>query len=184
MKVLLAASEVAPIIKMGGLGDVIGALPKALEKISVNVDVIVPFFPSAKTEGLQLYKSFDLHVPFANKNNVVEVFKTKLPDSNVDLYLLKNEEYFVAGGSNFFANNMTETQMFAFFDKAVVEYVKSSLNTYDIIHCNDWHTGLVTTMLKDELGNERPRTLFTIHNLNYQGIGGPALLRDTGIVPG
>ncbi|AHB40495.1 MAG: Glycogen synthase [candidate division WWE3 bacterium GW2011_GWE2_43_18] len=184
MKVLLAASEVAPIIKIGGLGDVIGALPKALEKISVNVDVIAPFFPSAKTEGLQLYKSFDLHVPFANKNNVVEVFKTKLPNSNVDLYLLKNEEYFVAGGSSFFANNITETQMFAFFDKAVVEYVKSSLNTYGIVHCNDWHTGLVTTMLKDELGNERPRTLFTIHNLNYQGIGGPALLRDTGIVPG
>lgn len=184
MKVLLAASEVAPIIKIGGLGDVIGALPKALEKISVNVDVIAPFFPSAKIEGLQLYKSFDLHVPFANKNNVVEVFKTKLPNSNVDLYLLKNEEYFVAGGSSFFANNITETQMFAFFDKAVVEYVKSSLNTYDIVHCNDWHTGLVTTMLKDELGNERPRTLFTIHNLNYQGIGGPALLRDTGIVPG
>lgn len=184
MKILLAASEVAPIIKIGGLGDVIGALPKALEKISVNVDVIAPFFPSAKIEGLQLYKSFDLHVPFANKNNVVEVFKTKLPNSNVDLYLLKNEEYFVAGGSSFFANNITETQMFAFFDKAVVEYVKSSLNTYDIVHCNDWHTGLVTTMLKDELGNERPRTLFTIHNLNYQGIGGPALLRDTGIIPG
>ncbi len=183
MKVLLAASEVAPVIKIGGLGDVIGALPKALEKISVNVDVIVPFFPSAKIEGLQLYKSFDLYVPFANKNNVVEVFKTKLPDSNVDLYLLKNEEYFV-GGSNFFANNLTETEMFAFFDRAVVEYVNSSFNTYDIIHCNDWHTGLVTAMLKDELGNERPRTLFTIHNLNYQGTGSPALLKDTGIVPG
>ena len=93
MKVLLAASEVAPVIKIGGLGDVIGALPKALEKISVNVDVIVPFFPSAKIEGLQLYKSFDLHVPFANKNNVVEVFKTKLPDSNVDLYLLKIDNH-------------------------------------------------------------------------------------------
>ena len=184
MKVLLAASEVAPVIKIGGLGDVIGALPKALEKISVNVDVIVPFFPSAKIEKLELYKSFDLHVPFANKNNVVEVFKTKLPESNVDLYLLKNEEYFVSGGSNFFANNVSETQMFAFFNKSVVEYVKSSFNTYDIVHCNDWHTGLITEMLKDELGNERPRTLFTIHNLNYQGIGGPALLRDTGIVPG
>jgi len=184
MKVLLAASEVAPVIKIGGLGDVIGALPKALEKISVNVDVIVPFFPSAKIENLQLYKSFDLHVPFANKNNVVEVFKTKLPDSNVDLYLLKNEEFFVAGGSNFFANNVTETQMFAFFNKAIVEYVKSSFNTYDIVHCNDWHTGLVTGLLNDELGSERPRTLFTIHNLNYQGIGNPALLRDTGIVPG
>ncbi|KKS31001.1 hypothetical protein A2380_02200 [candidate division WWE3 bacterium RIFOXYB1_FULL_43_24] len=183
MKVLLVASEVAPVIKIGGLGDVIGALPKALEKISVNVDVIVPFFPSVNTEGLELYKTFDLHVPFANESNIVEVFKTKLPGSNVDLYLLKNAKYFV-GGSNFFANNITETQMFAFFNKAVVEYVKSSFNTYDIVHCNDWHTGLVTAMLKDELGSERPRTLFTIHNLNYQGIGGPALLRDTGIVPG
>lgn len=184
MKVLIAAAEVAPIIKIGGLGDVIGALPKALEKISVNVDVIIPFFPNAKTDGLQLFKSFDLHVPFADKSNTVEVFKTKLPNSNVDLYLLKNAEYFVTGGSNFFANNVTETQMFAFFNKAVVEYVKYALNTYDVVHCNDWHTGLVTAFLKEELGSERPKTLFTIHNLNYQGIGNPTLLKDTGIVPG
>lgn len=184
MKVLIAAAEVAPIIKIGGLGDVIGALPKALEKISVNADVIIPFFPNAKTDGLQLFKSFDLHVPFADKTNTVEVFKTKLPDSNVDLYLLKNAEYFVTGGSNFFANNVTETQMFAFFNKAVGDYVKYALNTYDVVHCNDWHTGLVTAFLKEELGNERPKTLFTIHNLNYQGIGDPALLRDTGIIPG
>ncbi len=184
MKVLLAASEVAPVIKIGGLGDVIGALPKALEKVSVNQDVIVPFFPSAKVQNLDIYKTIDLHVPYANQNNLVEVFKTKLPNSNVDLYLLKNVDYFVEGGSNFFANNIAETEMFAFFNRAVVEYVKSALNTYDIVHCNDWHTGLVTHLLKDELGSERPRTLFTIHNLNYQGVGNQVLLKNTGIVPG
>lgn len=184
MKVLLAASEVAPIIKIGGLGDVIGALPKALEKVSVNQDVIVPFFPSANPQNLSIYKSIDLHVPHAHQNNVVEVFKTKLPNSNVDLYLLKNTDYFVEGGSHFFANTVAETEMFVFFDRAVVEYVKSALNTYDVVHCNDWHTGLVTHFLADELGTERPRTLFTIHNLNYQGIGNQVLLKNTGIVPG
>lgn len=184
MKVLLAASEVAPVIKIGGLGDVVGALPKALEKEGVNVDVIVPYFPTAKVDNLNIYKSFDLHVPFAGKNNVVEVYKTKLPESNVDLYMLKNDDYFSKGGSNFFANNVGETEIFAFFNKAIVEYVKSSFNTYDIIHCNDWHTGLVNHMLDDELGNERPKTLFTIHNLSYQGIGDSLLLMNTGLVPG
>jgi len=184
MKVLLAASEVAPVIKIGGLGDVIGALPKALEKISVNEDVIVPFFPFAKIQNLDIYKSIDLHVPYANRDNLVEVFKAKLPNSNVDLYLLKNSDYFLEGGSNFFANSIAETEMFAFFNRAVVEYVKSALNTYDIVHCNDWHTGLITHLLEDELGAERPRTLFTIHNLNYQGVGNQFLLKNTGIVPG
>lgn len=184
MKILLCCSEVAPIIKIGGLGDVAGALPKALEKISVNMDVIVPYFPSAKTQDLSIYKTFEIYVPFGGKDNTVSVYKTKLPGSNVDVYLLQNAEYFATGGVGFFDNSPSETQSFAFFDRAVVEFVKSSLNTYDIVHCNDWHTGLITHLLEDELGKERPRTLFTIHNLNYQGIGDSILLRDTGIIPG
>ena len=115
MKVLLAASEVAPIIKIGGLGDVVGSLPKALEKLGVSVDVIVPFFPSAKVEDISLYKSMDLNVPFNDSTVSVEVFKTKLPDSDVDVILLKNAQYFSTGGTNFFARSITETEMFAFF---------------------------------------------------------------------
>ena len=184
MKVLLAASEVAPIIKIGGLGDVIGSLPKALENIGVNADVVVPFYPTAKTENLKLYKSMDLNVPFDNASHVVEIFKTKLPGSNVDVLLLKNARYFSIGGASAFLNDESETEMFAFFGKAVVEYVKSQFNTYDIIHCHDWHTGFVTHLLQEELHQERPATVFTIHNLFYQGTSSPDLVREAGISPG
>ena len=184
MKVLIAASEVAPIVKLGGLGDVIGSLPKALEKVGVNADVVVPFFDNAKLDGRDVYKSLDLNIPFGGENNQVEVYKTKLPGTNVDVFLLKNYKYFSKGGREAFANNISETEMFTFFDMAVVEYVKSEFNTYDLVHCNDWHTGLITHLLNDELGLERPATLFTIHNLLYQGKGGVDLVKDVGIYPG
>jgi starch synthase len=74
--------------------------------------------------------------------------------------------------------------MFSFFSRSVVEFVKTEFNTYDIVHCNDWHTGLITHLLESELGQERPRTLFTIHNLMYQGVGEPDLAREVGITPG
>lgn len=184
MKVLIAASEVAPIVKLGGLGDVIGSLPKALEKIGVNIDVIVPYYDTAKVQGLAIYKSMDLEVPFAGESYRVEVFKTKLPETNVDVLLLRNSKYFSTGGKDAFANKPTETEMFTFFDRAVVEYIKSEFNTYDLIHCNDWHTGLITHLLENEMGPERPATLFTVHNLLYQGIGGKQLVKDAGILPG
>lgn len=184
MKILLAASEVAPIIKIGGLGDVVGSLPLALEKIGVDVDVIVPFYPIAKTEGLKIYKGIDLEIPFGGKTEVVTVYKTKLTDSDVDVILLQNANYFRLGGKSAFADDISETEMFVFFDRAVVEFIKSKYNTYDLIHCNDWHTGLITHLLTDEIGKTRPATLLTVHNLSYQGVGDEDLLQDVGIVPG
>ncbi len=176
MKVLLVASEVSPIVKLGGLGDVIGALPKALQEIGVNIDVIVPFYPSVKTENLNMYKSLDLNVPFGGAVYPVGVFRTKLVGSDVDAFLLQNSHFFAKGGKDAFANNIGETEMFIFFNRAVVEFVKSQFNTYDLIHCNDWHTGLITHLLKDEIGDTRPATLFTIHNILYQGVGDSSLV--------
>ena len=161
MKILLVASEVAPIVKLGGLGDVIGSLPKALEKIGVNADVIVPFYPKAKVEGLKVYKSMEINVPFDNSNHLVELFKTKLPGSNVDVLLLKNAEYF--------SENKDETEVFTFFDKAVVEYIKTQFNTYDLVHCHDWHTGLITHLLQEELHQERPATRVSYRSRPYGG---------------
>ncbi|OGC45308.1 hypothetical protein A2V49_02075 [candidate division WWE3 bacterium RBG_19FT_COMBO_34_6] len=184
MKVLLAASEVAPIIKLGGLGDVLGSLPKALEKIGVDADVIVPYYPSAKIEKIEIYKTIELLVPFNGEVNQVDVYKAKLPGSNVDVLMLRSLKYFGIGGASAFLNNPSETEMYAFFAKAVVEYIKASFNTYDIIHCHDWHTGLLTHLLKEELGMERPATLFTIHNLFYQGKSNPVLVKEVGIAPG
>lgn len=183
MHVLIAASEVAPIIKLGGLGDVIGSLPKALEDIDVNADVIVPFFPKAKVENLKIYKSHELEVPFANDSHTVEIHKTKLPASNVDVFLVKSN-MFAGGGEDAFAGTMSETEMFSFFDRCVVEFIKSGFNTYDLVHCNDWHTGLITHTLSDELTVNRPATLHTIHNLSYQGEASERLVQEMGFVPG
>lgn len=188
MKVLLVASEVAPLIKFGGLGDVIGSLPKALEQLNVNIDVIVPFYPFAKLENSKVYKSIELQVPFDNENHTVEVFKTKLPGSNVDVLLLKNERFFNISKVNPVppaqaGKQISEMEMYTFFSRAVVEYVKSQFNTYDVVHCNDWHTGLIVHLLEEEL-EPRPMTLFTVHNLLYQGISGVDIIREAGLVPG
>lgn len=184
MKILLAASEVAPIIKLGGLGDVIGSLPKALEQLGVDADVIVPFFSTANISGIKIYRTIELHVPFGNDSRLVEIYKTKLPGSNVDVHLLKNEDYFHLGGESAFLNNIKEAEMFSFFSKAVVEYIKARFNTYDLVHCHDWHTGLITHLLVDELGKERPATVFTIHNLFYQGLADEGVVKEAGIAPG
>ncbi len=184
MKILIAASEVAPIVKIGGLADVVGSLPKALEKIGVDADVIIPYFPSANLSTFRVFKSIDIQVPFAESSVAVSVYKTRLPNSNVDVFLLKNDHYFGSGGKQAFLNTVSETETFTFFAKAVVEYIKTALNTYDLVHCNDWHTGLITHLLEDELGLERPATLFTVHNLLYQGIGGEEIIKDAGITPG
>ncbi|NMB69778.1 glycogen/starch synthase, partial [candidate division WWE3 bacterium] len=169
MKVLLAASEVAPIIKLGGLGDVAGSLPKALSKLNINIDVIAPYFSFANMAGLNAYKGIDLNIAYNGKNNLVEVWNTKLPGSDVDVLLLRNSDYFSGYGGKG-TTNVSENDTFSFFDTAVVAYIKSKFNTYDLIHCNDWHTGLITALLSEELGSTRPATLYTIHNLMYQGI--------------
>lgn len=183
LKVLLCGSEVAPVIKLGGLGDVLGSLPKSLENIGVDADVVAPFFPSAKIEGLKLYKSRDLLAPFSGVNQRVEVWATKLPASNVDLYMLKNDDFFGGVGKSAFLGNLSETQAFSFFSRCVVELVKSRFNTYDVVHCNDWHTGLVTHLLQDELGISRPATIMTIHNISYQGLGDTFVAREAGLDP-
>lgn len=183
LKVLICASEVAPIIKLGGLGDVVGALPKALEMLGVDADVATPFFPSANVENLKVYKSRELPVVYNGELNTVGVYATKLPKSNVDLYMLKSDKYFGSMGKEAFLNKPSETQAFSFFSRCIAELIKSRFNTYDLIHCNDWHTGLVTHILEDEFAMDRPATIMTIHNLSYQGIGDSSVVKNLGLDP-
>lgn len=183
LKVLICASEVWPIIKLGGLGDVIGSLPKFLEKIGVEADVVVPFFPSAKLEGFKCYKSLSFQINYKKENFLVDVWATKLPNSSVDVFLLKNDMFFGDYGKEAFLNNIGETQCFSFFSKCIVELIKSRFNVYDVVHCNDWHTGLVPHLLVEELKSFRPATIMTIHNLSYQGLGDESLIYDVGLNP-
>ncbi len=177
MKILFVTSEVAPFRKFGGLGDFSASLPKALEKIGVNVDIILPYYSDIKLQNLKSYKSLELLVSYNNKSYPVEIYKTKLPESNVDVLLLKSD-------FEFSGDLLAETEYFAFYDKCVVSYVESQYNTYDIIHCNDWHTGFITHLLQDSVGHERPKTLVSIHNIGYQGLGSVEIVKEMGIRPG
>ncbi len=184
MRVLMPASEVSPLIKIGGLGDVVGSLPKALEALGVNVDVAVPLYAGVNTKGIKLHKSFELEVPYGGNSHSVTVYRTKLPRSSVDVFLFNSKEYFSDLGKSAFLNNIHETEAFSFFNKVVVAFIKAGFNTYDIVHCNDWHTGLIPLFLKDEFPDNPPKVLFTIHNLMYQGRGSTDILKNADIIPG
>lgn len=181
MKVLFACSEASPIVKVGGLGDVAGALPKALENLGVDVDVIIPFYSVIDQAKFKIIKQLTIEVPYANATHNVDVYKTKLPNSNVDVFLLGDRRYLSDGGSQAFTSLKDEIERFSFFDRSVVEFIKAQFNVYDLVHCNDWHTGVITHLLEEEIGDERPATLFTIHNVSYQGQWSLELVQELGL---
>ncbi|MCX6783651.1 MAG: glycogen/starch synthase [candidate division WWE3 bacterium] len=165
MKVLLAASECAPFIKVGGLGDVIGALPKALLSLGVEVAVVIPLYKSLVDTVTTKREEFS--VRFNNKEESVTVYVSKIPESQVPIFFLQNETYLSNGGVYFdksaFASSQEEISRFAFFSKAVAQFCDSLQP--DLVHCNDWHTALIPYFLKDK----HVPTILTIHNLANQG---------------
>lgn len=169
MKILYAASEAAPFIKVGGLGDVAGALPKALCRAGDDVRVILPYY-SAIPQNLKeqcVYKSnFFFHNAW--RNQYCGIFEAKV--DGVTYYLLDNEYYF----------NRTQTygefddgERFAFFSRAILECLPHIDFYPEVLHCNDWHTGLVPVLLdtqfRDRPGYGGIRTVYTIHNIEFQG---------------
>ena len=179
MKVLFAASEVAPIVKMGGLGDVIGALPKALSKLHIDCDVIVPFYTTVDVQKYSFYKHLELPVAYGGKTYIAVVYRTKLPDSDVDVFLIKLDDFFDVK-KGYIVN---EVVPYSFFCRAVVAFIKEGFNTYDIIHAHDWHTGMLPHLLTDELKDSKPPVLFTIHNISYQGNTEMTILKDMDVDP-
>jgi len=190
MKVVFLASECAPIAKVGGLGDVAGALPKALKKMGIDICVCMPFYKAIDHEAYSpLLVKRSLVVPFEDKEREVDVYKTELPNSKVPVYLFKNE-YFLSGGGVYFSKSAfceshREVQRFAFFSKAVLEYFRAEKEPVDVFHCNDWHTAtvplLMKTLYKDDPVLKNAATVYTIHNLGNQGISELMLLDELGI---
>ncbi len=177
MKVLYCASEVAPLIKVGGLGDVAGSLPKALAKLGVEMKIMVPRYEDVKIPGSQEVKVADLVVPFADQAEQVFVWQVNLPKTTIPVLLLENNRYLSKDGHQAFTGATSEVTRFAFFSKAIVEYVTKS--RFDLIHLNDWHTSLVPLLWSGSCSssaNHLP-SLLTIHNLSYQGIAPVNLLQ-------
>jgi len=168
MKILFAAAECAPFAKVGGLADVVGSLPKALKTLNINISVILPYYQSIVIDKKksELIKK-NIKISFEGKEEFFDLWKTNLPDSDVPLYLVKNDEYFKGDVYSFkspvFSPQEFEGVRFFFFMKAI-EKISKDMN-FDIIHCHDWHTSLVPFLLKKKI-----KTIFTIHNIAYQGI--------------
>lgn len=169
-KILFVTSEAHPMIKTGGLADVSGSLPKALAELAQDVRLIMPNYQAIKTYGDVRFVC-SLRVD----NRQVNLLETQMPDSQVTVWLVDYPEFFnrpgnpyVDGQGNPWADN---ADRFALFCRIAVEVAmdRAYLDWRpDIVHCNDWQSGLVPALLSLEPG--RPASVFTIHNLAYQGL--------------
>ena len=171
MKVLFAASECVPFIKTGGLADVVGSLPVALQKLGVDARVILPKYRIMDEywkNRMEYVCSFD--VLFGWAHAYCGVLKTV--DNGVTYYFIDNEDFFSV--DNIYGDGQAEGYRFAFFCRAVLEALPRIGFVPDVLHCNDWQTGLIPPLLRTQYGWSedycRIRTVFSIHNLKYQGI--------------
>ncbi|MBK7597395.1 MAG: glycogen synthase [Acidobacteria bacterium] len=187
MRIILASSEVVPYSKTGGLADVAGALPKALSRIGCDAAVITPKYTGmgkrhgdvvSHETGELLFS--DLRVPFADGVRYAAVWRDYL--DGVPVYFIDNAEYF--GHGYIYGSGNFDVERFAFFSRAVLELCKRIGGPPDILHCNDWQTGLIPAYLASAYAGDpfywRTATFFTIHNLAYQGHFDPNLLPKFG----
>lgn len=170
MKVLYVASEAVPFAKTGGLADVAGSLPKALQNDDVDVRVIMPKFGKIDKKYVDAMEHvYDGEIPVAWRNKYVGLDKYVM--DNVTYYFVDNQEYFNREG---FYGYDDDAERFSFFCRAVLNLLPAMDFWPDVIHTNDWHAGLVNVFLKLEHNDDERyrdiRTLYTIHNLKYQGV--------------
>ena len=167
MNILFAASEASPFVKTGGLGDVMGALPAQLSGNN-NICVFLPFYGVLKhSHGLGCEFVCSFNVPLGWRNCYAGLFKKQI--DRVCYYFIDNEYYF---NRNCYGYN-DDGERFAFFSKAVLEALSYIDFAPDIIHCNDWQTGYIPLFLKAHYSHldkyKGIKTVFTIHNIEYQG---------------
>ncbi len=187
MRVILASSEVVPYSKTGGLGDVAGALPKALARAGCDINIVTPRYTGfgkrhgdvvAHETGEMFFD--DLHVPFAGSVKYASVWRDYL--DGVPVYFIDSAEYF--GHGYIYGSGNFDVERFAFFSRAALELARRIGGSPDIVHCNDWQTGFIpaylTTVYASDPFFARTATLFTIHNLAYQGFFDPNLLPKFG----
>ncbi|MBS4215268.1 glycogen synthase GlgA [Neobacillus rhizophilus] len=178
MKVLFAVSECGPFAKSGGLADVAGSLPKELKSLGTDVRVILPKYGTISDEykkRMKKIKEFSVSVGWRKQYCGIE----ELVHQGVTFYFVDNEYYFKREG---FYGYYDDGERFAFFNRAVLEVIEG-LNFYpDVLHCHDWHTAMIPYLLRKEYykktGYGQIKTVFTIHNLQFQGIFSKEVLRD------
>lgn len=198
MKVLIVASECSPLVKVGGVADVVGSLPIALKSLDMDVRVVIPFYKTlidkinnSDQSILEVKKSADFEIKWGPKTLKCDIFETKIPYTNIPVYLVHNEELISNGGVYFSPETMASPEMelerFALFSKVVANFfgLQNKVFLPDVIHCNDWHTGMIPQILRN-MGRftKLPKvikTVFSIHNLAYQGFSNTDVASKLGL---
>ena len=168
--ILMVSSEAVPYIKTGGLADVAGSLPRYMNKAEYDVRVILPKYACMDSKFLpELRFVCHFYVNLSWRKQYVGIFKSEY--KGITYYFVDNEFYFA--GNNPYNNIFEDVEKFAFFSKAVLAALPYIDFMPDVIHCNDWQTGLVPVFLKAEFCKDSYyagiKTVFTIHNMKFQG---------------
>ncbi|HBR03902.1 MAG TPA: glycogen synthase GlgA [Ruminiclostridium sp.] len=181
MKVWLASAEAAPFAKTGGLADVAGSLPKALKDLEIDIRVVMPKYSQIDSEFVsRMVFLGQLQVELGWRKQYCGVFH--LEYEGIDFYFIDNEYYFFRPEGYYGLSD--DGERFSFFCRAILEALPVIGFQPDIIHLNDWQTGMVSLLLDDDYRRRKDgfyknmHTLFTIHNLKYQGVFQKNVLKD------
>ena len=183
MKVLFCTSEARPFAASGGLADVAGSLPKALRTRLIGCRVVMPLYDVVPQELRdEMHFVTSISVPVAWRRQYCGIFEAKV--DGVTYYLLDNQYYFKRGR---LYGHYDDAERFAFFSRAVLEMLPVIDFKPDILHCNDWETGLIPVYYHLFYANtdwyQGIKTLYTIHNIEYQGQYGYEILEDVFGIP-
>lgn len=178
MNVLFVSSEASPFAKSGGLGDVIGALPKELHKKGINAKVVIPLYKETKDKFMKKLKLLNvITVSLSWRNQYCGILKTEY--GGVEYYFIDNEYYFYRDG---YYGHFDDAERFAFFSKAALDILPHIDFKPDIIHCNDWQSAMsivyLKTIYRTNLFYRDIKSVFTIHNIEYQGKFNPYIRGD------
>ncbi len=188
LKILFATAEVAPLMSTGGLADVAAALPKALHKAGHDVRLILPFYQKLP----RLPESCRRNMCLAHLGTHTAygcLWETTLPDSEIPLYLVEHENYFgrmapYGDGNHEYGDN---AERFCFFSHAALDGIAGTGWKPDVVHCHDWPTAPMPLSLKTTFANHPVwagvPSVYTIHNLAYQGRYGAEKMASTGFGP-
>ena len=177
LSVLIVGAECAPFAKVGGLADVIGALPVELNRQGVDARVMIPLHKKIKEkyfEKMQTLAKFYVNLGWRKQYAGILTMQFR----GVTFYFVDSEYYF---GTEIYRGGEAEGEQYSFFSRAVLESLSLIDFIPDVIHCNDWHTGIIPMLIKTQYRG-RPqggiKTLYTIHNLAYQGKFSQGFIQD------
>jgi starch synthase len=181
LHVVMVAGEAVPFAKVGGLGDVVGSLPLALEKLGVSVTVVIPRHSVIDLQkfGFEPYPvPGEGRVQLGLESIPFDLHRGRMPNSSIDVFLIGNDRFFDRPG--IYVHPATakdypdQADRWIFFQRAVMEIFKNAWPVPDILHCHDHQAGLIPAYLRRLYRSDRAfvktRSMFTIHNMGYQGL--------------